>query len=347
MGVHGMDENTFLQTIENSYKEVDNGEFSTLSVLLTPMDLLKSDERFARAKLYQTDNDEVSLDIIHDRFNEKDNKALEVYYDKTFIGYVRKRFDYEYIDNTELVDEFFFYKKKLRDIEMYWNGNEFIVRRESKVAKEKLIKELGVYGLGLCGESFKKFKNDKEFILSAIKEDVAVYNRASEKLKNDKEVVLATVHKTPVMLKKLDKKFKNDKEVVLVALSGYSLVFCHASDELRNDKEFVLTVFTKYSSSHLLRYVSKELRNDKEVVLAAVKGRGGELDWAGKKFQNDRDIVLAAVQKDGLALRHASDELRNDKEVVLTALREDTRALTYASDKLKDDLNIKAIINAR
>jgi len=75
----------FIETIENSYKETDDGEFSTLSVLLTPMDLLKSDERFARAKLYQIDSGEIKLDIVHDRFNEKDNKALEVYYDKTFI----------------------------------------------------------------------------------------------------------------------------------------------------------------------------------------------------------------------------------------------------------------------
>ena len=83
----------FMQTIENSYKETDDGEFNSLSVLLTAADLLKSDERFTRAKLYQIDNDEISLAVIHDRFNEKDNRALEVYYDKTFIGYIRKRFD--------------------------------------------------------------------------------------------------------------------------------------------------------------------------------------------------------------------------------------------------------------
>ncbi len=59
-----MNESNFLQTIENSYKETDDGEFSTLSILLTPMDLLKTDERFARAKLYQIYSYEIELDIL-------------------------------------------------------------------------------------------------------------------------------------------------------------------------------------------------------------------------------------------------------------------------------------------
>ena len=67
----------FTQTIENCYKETDNGELSSLSILLTPMELLKSDERFARAKLYQIDSGETELDIVHDRFNENDhNRTL-------------------------------------------------------------------------------------------------------------------------------------------------------------------------------------------------------------------------------------------------------------------------------
>jgi hypothetical protein len=175
MGVHSMDENTFLQTIENSYKETDDGEFSTLSILLTPMNLLKSDERFARAKLYQIDSGEIELDIVHDRFNEKDNKALEVYYDKTFIGYIRKRFTNEYIDHSELVEEFCFNDNKIRDLQLLWNGIEFILRgmstekrKKLKEEKESLLKDIYEYGDIMFGQNLKsaskELQDDKELV---------------------------------------------------------------------------------------------------------------------------------------------------------------------------------------
>ncbi len=127
----------FSTIVENSYKQVSDGEFNSLIVLLTPMNFLKSDERFVRAKLCQIDKGEIDIDLMHDRFHEADSKALEVYYDKTFIGYVRKRFNSEHIDNTEVVDEFCFDGNKLGNIEMYWDGENFKLKKKVYPSNEK------------------------------------------------------------------------------------------------------------------------------------------------------------------------------------------------------------------
>ncbi len=131
---------TFFNLIKCSYKKSDDSEFNYLKVILTPMDLLKSDERFKRAQLYQLGNQKINLNIMYDRFHEDDDKSLEVYYDQIFIGHVRKLFNKEKVDKTNIVNEFCFDENNFRDIKMYWNGESFIIQSEKKVNKDKLEK---------------------------------------------------------------------------------------------------------------------------------------------------------------------------------------------------------------
>ena len=53
----------FLKTVENNYKETHDSQYSYLTVILTQMNTLKSDERYSRAKLCKGDNSEDLLEI--------------------------------------------------------------------------------------------------------------------------------------------------------------------------------------------------------------------------------------------------------------------------------------------
>jgi len=372
-----MDENTFLQTIENSYKETDDGELSTLSVLLTPMDLLKTDERFARAKLYQIDSEEIELDIVHDRFNENDNKALEAYYDKTFIGYVRKRFDNEYIDNTERVEEFCFNDNKIRDLQLLWNGIEFILkgmsvekRKKLKEEKESLLKDIYHYGDIMFGQDLKlasielrddkelvmayvniigdkleyaseRLQNDKEVVLTALNTSInsRVVNYASNKLKNDPEIIWIASKKNSAGFKYAGKELLANKSFILKTLEkGMWWVFEYADEKLRSDKEVATCAIAKTISN--IEYCSKDLQDNTRFMLMAIKQSGSALQYANNKLCSDKEVVMIAVKSYGLALKYVSEWLKDDEEVVLTALANDGRSLEYVSQRLQDNKEV-------
>jgi len=58
-------------------------------VALTPKRFLKQYQKNKRSHL----NINSSLKLVHNRFNEHDRYALEVYFDSVFIGHVRKNYD--------------------------------------------------------------------------------------------------------------------------------------------------------------------------------------------------------------------------------------------------------------
>ena len=83
-----------------------------------------------------------------------------------------------------------------------------------------------------------------------------------------------------------------------------------------------------------------EFTDDDAVVLAAVKKRGGELEYASQRLRGDRRIVLTAVKNDPTALKYASPQLKNDREFVLAAVKQNGHSLKYAPPQLKNDRDI-------
>ena len=90
-------------------------------------------------------------------------------------------------------------------------------------------------------------------------------------LKNDKEFVLEAVKSSGEALEYASKELQNDKEVVLEAIksNGYDIALKYASEDLRGDKEVVMEAVKQCGEA--LEFASKELRGDKEVVLIALR----------------------------------------------------------------------------
>jgi hypothetical protein len=95
---------------------------------------------------------------------------------------------------------------------------------------------------------------------------------ASEELRNNRAFVLEAVKQNGLELQFASKQFRNDKQVVLEAVKQDGDAIRYASEQLKNDKDIVLEAVKQNGLA--LYYASEQLKNDKDIVLEAVKQNG-------------------------------------------------------------------------
>ncbi len=276
-------EDNFSETVvETHYKLTKDGENCNLSVILTPMSKLDAEGRYTRAKLLESNNNTTHLELIHDRFNDYDNKALEIYYEKKFIGYIRKKF-YGYIDMPDIVNNFCFEGNKLVKLSIYWNGESFIVQRNLYEYRQYLFKKISVNGLISWEQEL--FKDDKELMLALVSKNWSAVEYVSEPLKNDEEIIMAAI-------------LQDIK------------AFQYAGDSLKNDTEFLLTAISHDFKA--LEYAGKALKNDKELMLPLIMKDWQALQYVGKSLKNDTEVVLLAMLQNKKAWKYIGTTLKED-----------------------------------
>ena len=136
-------------------------------------------------------------------------------------------------------------------------------------------------------------KENKEFLLDAMKVDAFLLDYLSEKLKNDHEIVKAAVENNGLSLQFASTELKNNKALVLAAIQENRLALEQASEELKNNRTFILNC----------------LDNDYISI---------NLDNVGEPLKEDAEIVLKAVAKDKSNIEHANGEIKT----LLTELRD-------------------------
>lgn len=203
--------------------------------------------------------------------------------------------------------------------------------------KEQLLEAIGYNAHSATTLKFasEELRNDKDFVLKAIRRNEYALRYASERLRDNKDFILEAVKQSGFNLKYASERLKHDKEIILTAVKKNSYALEYAPKRLRDDREFILEAVK--NNGLALKYASEELKDDKEVVLEAVKDNGLALKFAPERLRDNEEVVLEAVKESGDALHYASERLRDDKEVVLTAVKYSGWALEYASDRLKND----------
>ena len=98
---------------------------------MTPAGLLNSNERYTRSQVLKSSKN-VILTIVHQNDNPYDQKAIRVYHDNIFIGYVTKKFTEGSVDRFCFEDQFL-----KTNICLNWNGNTFLL---IKSLKQLLVK---------------------------------------------------------------------------------------------------------------------------------------------------------------------------------------------------------------
>jgi hypothetical protein len=199
----------------------------------------------------------------------------------------------------------------------------------------------------------EELRQDREFVLEAVKMDGCALDAASANLKTDREIVFAAVKQNGYALTYAKEHFGGDREMVLSALYTYKFAMRCASQELRNDREFVIAAISV--EWFAVTDASDAMRRNRAVVLAAL-AKGGFVvlgrsckedgDHAPIKMRwwADRAVVLAAASLDAMAasiaLKEADPQLLADKEIIVAALRNDVSLLTYAAVSLKGDRDV-------
>ncbi|MDD7804220.1 MAG: DUF4116 domain-containing protein, partial [Endozoicomonas sp. (ex Botrylloides leachii)] len=208
-----------------------------------------------------------------------------------------------------------------------------------------------------------RLKNDRDFVLKAIrsqgsnleyashvlKYDIFGFEEdkskdsnleyASHALKDDIEVVQAACHLDGYALKYASDRLRGKKSVVLEAVSNRGSALQYASDKLKNDPDVFIAAIKQYHNAHI--YAGSAWKQNREAVLAAVKAYGNNLREVDENFKNDAEIVSMAIQNTPYAFEHASDQFKQDKAFVMEAIRNYGSAVfMYVSNNLKRDSEV-------
>lgn len=111
--------------VHKLYRERNDKKYRYLDVILTPVRLLDDDEQEERVNLTQLYSIETALKLIVTK-----EKTLDMYHEELYIGSVEKIFVDDTIDNTQIVNDFCFDKDTLKDVQAFWNGDIFYLRRD-------------------------------------------------------------------------------------------------------------------------------------------------------------------------------------------------------------------------
>ena len=127
-----IEEKSFTRSVpQNKISSSQKPISDVLEITLTPGGLLNSNERYTRSQVLKSSKN-VILTIVHQNDNPYDQKAIRVYHDNIFIGYVTKKFTEGSVDRFCFEDQFL-----KTNICLNWNGNTFLL---IKSLKQLLVK---------------------------------------------------------------------------------------------------------------------------------------------------------------------------------------------------------------
>ena len=192
--------------------------------------------------------------------------------------------------------------------------------------------------------TYKNLLEDREVILTAVKNHGSALQYVPDLLKYDPEIVLEAVKNFGNAIKYVKDRFGNDKKLFLVAVANSGSALEHADEILKKDRELVVCALENYGRT--LQYAHESLKKDKELVALAVTNNGFALLDADPSFRTNKEIILAAVNTHGRVLRFIKHEYQ-DKEIVLAALR-NGGIIKFAAPIFKSDkeITLEAIIHS-
>lgn len=211
----------------------------------------------------------------------------------------------------------------------------------------------------------KKYLNDKEIVMQAVKNDGNSLEFAGEKLKNDRDVVMEAVQKNGKTLRFVGKELKNNEEVIMQAVCQNIEAFEFVSMQFKENDNFMKNTIKICNGG--LKYASENLKKDRNFIIELVKINGMELAYASKELREDKEVCLSAIDQDIRAFLYVqneeiqnnikyvkkllknneryifselSEKWRDNEEIVRSVVSEYGELLEFASERLKDDKKI-------
>jgi hypothetical protein len=112
-----------------------------------------------------------------------------------------------------------------------------------------------------------ELRDNKEFMLEAIKINIMALQYASERIKNDKDFIINAIYQDCDAFVIASNELRGNEEVALVAANEHIHMIKFASDKLRDDEQFLCKIHnikTIKHKSRLFFYLSKRIQNEIE-----------------------------------------------------------------------------------
>lgn len=242
-------------------------------------------------------------------------------------SYFKNYFDMDWVGDRRIMG-------KLINVSGYYFS---ILSPQLKADKKWLLKLVGATN----GFVFKFFenslKNDKEFVLEAIK-NRAPYRDIGKSLFSDEDVLREAL-KNESCFGRASENLRSNKEVAKWVLECDGNSYSHLSEDLKRSKEMLLLAINscnkKAQRIRFLPVIPKELKT-KEVAFLCIEF-GEECLENFKHLKDDKEFVLKVVSKEGSSIRYASERLRNDYLVVFAAVSSDGSAIAKVGSKFREN----------
>jgi hypothetical protein len=185
------------------------------------------------------------------------------------------------------------------------------------------------------------FSNDKEIAIISVRN--GAWNSIGNKIKHDKDFIISAFKENEYyFFQELNEELRHDKDIIEAAFQ-FVIEFVKNRNYFRDIEDFVkLLKLNKEQCRKLLEVNEKSLQlfgDDKELVLEEMNRNGKNLSYVSYNLCKDKDVVRAAI-KNGGSLIMAGDDLKSDKEFVLEMIELDVSQIIEAHANIRNDREI-------
>lgn len=192
-------------------------------------------------------------------------------------------------------------------------------------------------------EKLPQLNDNKDFVISLIKQNPQNYKFASEKLRNDISVSIIAFERDGLLMKYAGEKVKKSRIATSTAVKNNGLALEYAEIKYQDDNDLVAIAMNqnKYAKAFVGPRIKLKFHTEKKKqVLMAVATDGTLLRFVEPEFKNDFDVVWTAVNQNGLALQYASSRLKSDRFIVNESVKQFADSIMYAGKFLKHDSGV-------
>ena len=264
-------------------------------------------------------------------------------------------------------------EKTLNELESIQIALSQVNEKDIKDEKAEKLKEKLIEKLAWDGKEYSsiadKYKEDKEFNLTLLKENAKHFEFMSDELKVDEEILITALEETRgEALQFADDKFKSDRKFILEMLPKAHQMFFFISPELQKDREIALLTarsvpggpdnYPSRCDITVFEALPEIFKSDKEFLIEAIKQqdpdefddnyRGLNIAFIPEVLKADEELVKLALENScgGGALKYASDELKDNKDFLLRVKKSKDvstaigSGFQYASERIRGDRDI-------
>ena len=185
----------------------------------------------------------------------------------------------------------------------------------SSLTKKEALEYVKKDGLEL--KYLHHLKKNKKIVLEAVKQAGHALEYADESLRNDRNFILKAVKLNAYAVLYGHKNFKKDKKIVLVAVKQDVDVFDFIDESLKKDEKFVLNILKQ--GSYIFPYCEDNYNKNKEIILEAQKILNKKITLLSKKktggsINSSEKEYLEFNKKEIIRLEYFLSEIKKKKK---------------------------------